>query len=110
MGKILDIYDLISHSQGFEWDEGNEIKNWSKHHVSQIECEAVFLNDPIVKYDREHSIIEKRFIALGKSDQGRFLFVIFTVRRKFIRVISARDMSRFEFEEYERYEKENSDI
>jgi len=110
MGKILDIFNLISNCQGFDWDEGNDIKNWSKHHVSQIECEAVFLNDPIVKYDREHSIDEKRFMAIGKTDQGRYIFINFTVRKKLIRIISARDMSKSEFREYERYEKENSDI
>ena len=108
MGKLLNIYDLVKNCQGFNWDEGNEIKNWSKHHVSQIECEAVFLNDPIIKFDRDHSQVERRFFAIGKSDQGRYLFVDFTIRKKLIRIISARDMSKSEFREYERYEKENS--
>jgi len=107
MGKLLDVYDLIRNCQGFDWDEGNDINNWSKHHVSQVECEAVFLNGPIVKYDREHSSNERRFLAKGKTDQGRHLLVVFTVRRKLIRVISARDMTRSELREYKFYEEKN---
>jgi hypothetical protein len=97
MGKMLDVFDLIRNSLGFEWDESNNIKNWSSHHVSQVECEAIFLNDPIIKFDREHSQEERRFMAIGKTDEGRYLFVAFTVRRKLIRVISSRDMTKKEF-------------
>ena len=105
MGKLLDVFDLIKNSLGFEWDDGNEIKNWSSHHVSQIECESIFLNDPIVKFDREHSQEERRFMAIGKTDEERYLLVVFTVRRKMIRIISSRDTSKKEFEEYKDYEK-----
>ncbi|MBF0548781.1 MAG: BrnT family toxin [Candidatus Riflebacteria bacterium] len=108
MGKLLNVYDLIRNSLGFEWNEGNEIKNWSSHHVSQIECEAVFLNDPIIKFEREHSQIERRFMAMGKTDQERYLFVSFTVRKKMIRIISTRAMTKGEFKEYENYEEKNS--
>lgn len=108
MGKVLNVFDLIRNCLGFEWDDGNAIKNWSSHHVSQIECEAVFLNNPIIKFDREHSQVERRFMAMGKSDEDRYLFVAFTVRRKQIRIISARDMSKSEFQEYKDYEKKNS--
>ena len=108
MGKLLSIYDLVGNCQGFEWDDGNDVKNWSKHHVSQIECEAIFLNDPIIKFDREQSKTEKRFFAIGKTDQERYLFVNFTMRKKLIRIISARDMSESEFKEYKIYEEKNS--
>jgi uncharacterized DUF497 family protein len=39
---------------------------------------------------------------------GRRLFVVFTIRRKLIRVISVRDMNQNEMETYERYEAKNS--
>ena len=110
MGKVINVFDLIRNCLGFDWDEGNEVKNWSNHHVSQVECEAVFLNEPIVKFDREHSQDEKRLMAFGKTDQDRYLFVAFTVRKRLIRVISARDMTKAEFMEYERYEEKNSKI
>jgi len=45
---------------------------------------------------------------MGETPAGRGLLVVFTVRKKLIRVISARDMNRRETEAYTRYEKENS--
>jgi uncharacterized DUF497 family protein len=45
---------------------------------------------------------------LGQTGTGRRLFVVLMVRRKLIRVISARDVNRNENEVYERYEKETS--
>jgi uncharacterized protein len=51
-----------------------------------------------------HSDTEPRFLALGQTDSGRRLFVVFTIRGRHIRVISARDMSRRERREYERAE------
>lgn len=82
---------------GFDWDEGNLLKNWDAHRVTASECEQVFFNQPIVtRPDEAHSTVEARHYALGITDAGRRLFVVFTVRRKNIRVISARDKSRQE--------------
>jgi uncharacterized DUF497 family protein len=82
---------------GFQWDQGNLEKNWLKHAVSPLECEQVFFNQPlVVAPDLKHSQHEERFFALGRTDIDRYLFVVFTVRRRKLRVISARDMSRKE--------------
>ncbi len=50
----------------------------------------------------QHSQVEARFHALGRSDAGRLLHVTFTLRREgtVIRVISARNMSRKERSRY----------
>ena len=65
--------------------------------MTPAECEEIFLNRPVVmKNDDKHSASEERLYALGQSDSGRLLFVVFTIRAKLIRVISARDMSRRE--------------
>jgi len=92
---------------GFDWDEGNAGKNWEKHGVLDFECEEIFFNQPlIVRADPKHSQQhEARYIALGHTDQSRLLFVAFTVRRKLIRVVSARDMTRRERRIYETYEE-----
>lgn len=101
----------LSACTGFEWDEGNFDKNWSKHKVTPYECEQVFFNQPIiVAPDPAHSGTESRFYVLGKTDAGRLLFVVFSVRRRKIRVISARDMTRKEREVYESYEEKNPDV
>lgn len=87
--------------EGFDWDEGNLDKNWIKHRVSSIECEAVFFNFPLMFADDEkHSLKEERYFVLGQTNRGRRLFIAFTIRDNKIRVISARDMSRKEREIY----------
>jgi hypothetical protein len=93
---------------GFVWDEGKAEKNWEKHKVSRSECEQIFFNDPlVVAFGKKHSQSEERYYALGRTDNNRGLFVVFTRRHHFIRVISARPMSR---SERRWYEKENSNL
>ena len=92
----------IDKCTGFDWDESNYLKNWEKHGVSALECEQIFFNRPLVTaYDKKHSNRERRYYALGHTDVGRHLFVVFTIREYLIRVISARDMSRKERRTYE---------
>ena len=87
--------------QGFDWDEGNQDKNWLKHGVSSGECEELFFNLPlIIADDTKHSELERRHYALGQTNAGRLLFLSFTIRMDKVRVISARDMSRKEREIY----------
>lgn len=87
---------------GFDWDEGNRDKNWIRHQVSAGECEEVFFNQPLlVLPDIHHSQTEARFFALGQTNAGRRLFVVFTLRGSSLRVISARDMSRKERQIYD---------
>ena len=82
---------------GFDWDEGNKQKNWEKHKVDYTECEEVFFNQPLlISEDSRHSSQEKRYYVLGRSDIGRTLFLVFTVRNNKIRIISARDQSKKE--------------
>ncbi len=81
----------------FQWDDGNADKNWRRHQVTQAEAEQVFFNRPIlVTHDPGHSMMETRHFVLGRTDTGGFLAVVFTMRAEFLRVISARAMSRRE--------------
>jgi hypothetical protein len=93
---------LLNNCTGFDWDEGNLLKNWERHKVSASECEQVFFNRPLIALpDPAHSTGEARFYSLGQNDPGRLLFLVFTVRESLIRVISARDMSRKERKAYQ---------
>jgi uncharacterized protein len=104
----VDIAELLA-CTGFEWDEGNAEKNWEKHKVSRSECEQIFFNQPlVVAADEKHSQAEARYYALGQSDKGRRLFVVFTMRGHLIRVISARTMNRSERRLYD--QEEDSEI
>jgi uncharacterized DUF497 family protein len=85
----------------FDWSGGNSEKNWIRHRVTPLEAEQVFFNTPLLaEADLAHSQKEKRFYALGQTDEGRELFVAFTMRARRLRVVSVRDMSRKERKGY----------
>ena len=90
-----DLEGLIAGLEGFEWDEGNSAKNWLRHEVQQAEAEQALLNTPlVVNVTIKHGASEPRLIALGQTDLGRMLTVVFTIRGTRLRVISARAMSK----------------
>ena len=65
---------------------------------------CILFNQPlIVTPDEKHSAREQRIRALGMTNTGRLLTMIFTLRAEgeLVRVISARDMHRKERKEYE---------
>ena len=98
-------------SKGFDWDQGNINKNWDKHRVHHLECEEIFFNEPIVtKVEKRGVSQEERVSALGVTNEGRFLFVVFTIRRGRIRVVSARGMNKKERKIYHEKIKEDTEI
>lgn len=101
----MDNLTMLQSCTGFDWDSDNTEKNWQKHRVMPSECEQMFFNRPLVVADDvKHSEKERRFYSLGHTDGGRMLFIVFTVRRDKIRVISARDMNRKERKVYQSHE------
>ena len=67
---------------------------WRRHQVTQAEAEHVFFNRPlVVAPDSQHSSEEIRHLALGRSNEGRHLTIVFTRRDDLLRVVSARPMS-----------------
>src|SRR5207249_8975229 len=51
--------------------------------------------------DPRHSLGERRFVLMGRSDQQHLLAVMFTERREVVRLISARRATRRERRDYE---------
>ncbi|MFI5307502.1 MAG: BrnT family toxin [Polyangiales bacterium] len=99
---MATFHENLAECTGFQWDAGNSEKNWDLHHVSRAEAEQVFFNRPIlVASDAAHSQQEARYAALGRTNDGRRLTIVFTVRETQVRVISARDQSRDERRIYE---------
>lgn len=94
-------------SEGFDWDAGNRAK-CHKHGVSAAELEGLFDRPLLIVPDATHSGDEQRFRAIGKTELGRALFLVFTIRthggKRLIRPISARYMHA---KEIGRYEKDN---
>jgi len=72
----------------FDWDEGNR-KKCQKHGVSINEIEeALTAEAMIILPDLKHSDEEDRFIATGQSRNGRYLFVVFTLRKTMEKILS----------------------
>ena len=87
----------------FEWDEGNIHKSYMKHGILPNEAEEIFVDNHVIVYDdKTHSVVEKRFVAVGKSKGGKLLFIIYTMRKEKIRVISARPADKKERRLYEK--------
>lgn len=72
-----------------EWDEEKNQLNIKKHGIS-FEAAALVFNDEhyIELFDEDHSVDEDRYIAIGLVDE--VLFVVHTMRKETIRLISAR--------------------
>jgi uncharacterized protein len=88
----------------FEWDKGNIEKSLKQHDVTDKEAEEVFFDENKQEYpDPTHSEKEIRKVLVGKTKTGRLLFVVYTVRKNKIRIISARDLNKRR--EVELYEK-----
>jgi len=95
--------DIFESAEGFDWDDHNIEKIIRKHGVTPGECEEALLGELIVYFDDKHSQNEIRYIALGETFSGKLLFIVLTIRKNKVRIISARPMSRKEREVY--YEK-----
>ena len=94
MGLLPEYFPDLT---GFQWDVGNSEKNWLAHDVTQAETEQVFFNRPVlVMPDVQHSQVEARYYVLGRSNAGRRLTIVFTIRATLVRPIMARNMSRRE--------------
>jgi uncharacterized protein len=97
-------------ANGFDWDKGNRAK-CEKHGLWTSVIESLFTRPVAILPDVAHSQGERRFRAIGRTDKGRGVFIVFTLRRKgeelLIGPISARYMHK---KEINTYEKENPDL
>src|ERR1700683_1351617 len=90
---------------GVDWDKGNRDK-CQKHGVPSVTIESMFHGLRAVLPDPAHSDAEERFKAIGRTEDGRGVLIVFTLRRQdgdtYIRPVSARYMHRKEVEHYEK--------
>ena len=94
---------------GFEWDDGNQVKNL-KHAVSWQESEECFFNRHFIFESKRDVVTEKRWSLLGETLKKRRLAIVFTMRGQKARVISTRPMSRRERSLYEAKKKAAQEI
>ena len=90
---------------GVIWLDQFVEKLLTKHGVAQYEVEDIFYgHSHIEKVGRGHVQGENLYRALGQTEDGRYLTVIFVFKRSEQKalVISARDMDRKERKRYGR--------
>jgi uncharacterized DUF497 family protein len=84
----------------FEWDEKKNKINLRKHGISFEEAIMVFSDSMRIEiYDRKHSFYEERWKVFGLSALT-VLMVSFTEMDGVIRILSVREATKIEEEEY----------
>lgn len=76
----------------FEWDAAN-IEHIARHGVTPEEAEQVLANDPVLLSGASRGT-EFRTVRLGKTNAGRYLTVVYTIKGGKIRVVTAYPMKR----------------
>lgn len=88
----------------FQWDAGNirhVIDEYPERGNTTDEIESLFADHTFVpRPDRMDSWGEQQYNAIGRSNQNRLLYVVFSVRNNQIRPISCRQASQKERNHY----------
>ena len=87
--------------ENFDWDDNN-IEHIARHGVEPWEVEEALLGPYVVGTDAYSVRGETRWGALGATDAGRILAVVFTRRHGKVRPITARDAEDKEKRRYRR--------
>ncbi|MCX6630573.1 MAG: BrnT family toxin [Candidatus Solibacter sp.] len=83
---------------GFDWDAAN-VSHILRHAVTPFEVEEVTGRKFVVIHARTVKR-EKRWKLFSKTALGRYLVVVFTIRRKLFRTVTAYEMNAAERKKY----------
>jgi uncharacterized DUF497 family protein len=83
----------------FEWDLAKNAENLARHGIDFEDARRIFDGPVLERVDDRFDYGEERIIAIGMVD-GRELYVVYTMREKRCRIISARRVTRHEREAY----------
>ena len=94
----MAVYTLLVYTEivldkidGFDWDTAN-VGHILRHAVTPFEVEEVTGRKSAVITARTIKR-EKRWKLFGKTELGRYLVVVFTIRRKLFRTVTAYEMN-----------------
>ncbi len=87
--------------EGFDWDDAN-VDHVRRHGVEPDEAADALADPNALAVDATNSATEKRWAALGATEPGRLLFVVFTRRDDLIRIITSRDAKPRETRRYKK--------
>ncbi|QLE48934.1 BrnT family toxin [Nostoc sp. C057] len=84
----------------YQWDRDKAAANLRKHGVDFADAVTVFSDDLAITITDER-FDEERFITIGIDAFNRVLVVVYTWRNDEIRLIYARQATRYEQKQYE---------
>ncbi|MBN4004829.1 BrnT family toxin [Nostoc sp. LPT] len=84
----------------YQWDTDKAAANLRKHGIDFTDAVTVFSDDLAITITDER-FDEERFITIGIDAFSRVLIVVYTWRNDEIRLISARQATRYEQKQYE---------
>jgi uncharacterized protein len=84
--------------EGFDWDTSN-VDHILRHAVTPFEVEEV-VSRPHVMIPTKTVRGEDRWKLFGKTESNRYLLVVFTIRSKLFRTVTAYDMNAAERRRY----------
>jgi uncharacterized DUF497 family protein len=89
---------VLDRIEGFEWDDAN-VGHILRHAVTPFEVEEV-TGRKYVAIPARTTRRERRWKLFGKTASGRYLVVVFTIRRKLFRTVTAYEMNAAERSRY----------
>jgi uncharacterized DUF497 family protein len=84
--------------EGFDWDPAN-VAHVLRHAVTPFEVEEV-VSRPHISIATRTVNGGERWKLFGKTESGRYLVVVFTIRRKQFRAVTAYQMNATERRKY----------
>jgi uncharacterized DUF497 family protein len=100
--KIIATAPMTFRGQIFEFDPAKAASNRRKHKVTFTEAMTVFEDRLAATIpDEDHSESEERFTTIGLSSRQRVLLIVHLELDGRIRLISAREASASEKQQYE---------
>jgi len=83
---------------GFDWDEHN-VGHIAEHGIDPFEVESA-TNRPHVVFPSAAKGDEPRWKLFGRTSEGRYLVVVYTIRAHRFRAVTAYPMNRMERKRY----------
>ena len=89
---------MLDKIEGFDWDNAN-VGHIFRHDVTPFEVEEV-TDGKYVVIPAKTIKRERRWKLFSKTASGRYLVVVFTIRRKLFRTVTAYEMNATERSKY----------
>ena len=100
------IYIHSNGAEGFEWDAAS-VEHIARHGPRPADVERALAGEPGTLSEGVTQAGKRRWVSVGRSAGGRLLVVVWTVRGRRVRIVTAYPASRRQQVAYERAKVSN---